>query len=79
MNHQQNISDITNQVKLRCANAKSEDDIKAAVALLINSLNNSIELKKLSHHHEVTSSHGGRADSIYSNIIFEYKKLDTFT
>lgn len=78
MNKQQSISDISNKVKLLCANAKSEDDIKAAVALLINSLNNSIELKELSHHHEVTSSHGGRADSIYSNIIFEYKKLDTF-
>ncbi len=64
---------IISDFKLQCSSAKTEDDIKRECNLFIHNISQfyGIDIKS---DNEKTSVHGGRADSIYNQIIFELKK-----
>ena len=70
----ENIIDIFKEI---CSKATSEDDIKGACNIFFYNVGQLFELN-IEAKNEKTSVHGGRIDSIYNNIYFEYKKLDLF-
>jgi len=72
-----NINNLTIKFKEDCTLAKNEEDIRIATNIFLDNLTVLFDIKKeLSS--EVTSLQGGRADSIYSNIIFEFKSIKKF-
>lgn len=73
-----NISNIIEQFHNLCRNARTEDDIKGASNIFFNKIGEELGIT-ISSHNEITSAHGGRVDSIYNNIYFEYKRLNLFT
>lgn len=72
------ISDIIAEYKAHCDRARSEDDIKGASNIFFNAIGQELDIQ-IDSHNEITSAHGGRVDSIYNNIYFEYKKKGLFT
>ncbi|MCM1092381.1 MAG: hypothetical protein NC421_00320 [Lachnospiraceae bacterium] len=72
------ISDIIAQFKEQCESARTEDDIKVASNIFFYAIGNTLEIR-INSHNEITSAHGGRVDSIYNNIYFEYKRKGLFT
>jgi len=72
------IEEIINAFKSKCSAAKSEDDVKAATNVFIDSASKifNVDVKT---ENEATFIHGGRADSVFNDIIFEYKKLKLFS
>ncbi len=74
----QTISNIIEQFSVQCRNARSEDDIKGASNIFFNKIGEALDIT-ISSHNEITSAYGGRVDSIYNNIYFEYKKLKLFS
>lgn len=72
------ISNIIEQFSVQCRNARSEDDIKGASNIFFNKIGEALDITIYSHN-EITSAYGGRVDSIYNNIYFEYKKLKLFS
>ncbi|MDD6338203.1 MAG: N-6 DNA methylase [Lentisphaeria bacterium] len=62
---------------------KTEEDVRAETNMFLRQLceKRGIALQEASSGHEVSSIHGGRADSMYSNVIIEYKapKIDITT
>ena len=68
---------IINQFATSCNSAQSEDDIKAASNIFFYDVGQLFDIKVTSHN-EYTSAHGGRIDSIFNDIYFEYKKLRLF-
>lgn len=71
------ISDIIEQYKNQCDIARTEDDIKGASNIFFNAIGLRLGIQ-IDSHNEITSAHGGRVDSIYNNIYFEYKKKGLF-
>jgi len=63
--------------KKSCESAKNEEDVRLATNIFLDGLTSVFELKK-NISSEVTSLQGGRADSIYSDIIFEFKTPKKF-
>jgi len=63
--------------KTLCDNAQSEDDIKMACNIFFNDIARAFNIN-IDRANEKISVHGGRIDSIYNNIYFEYKKLNLF-
>ena len=63
--------------KESCKKAKGEEDIRIATNIFLDDLTPLFNIKK-NISSEVTSLHGGRADSIYSDIIFEFKAPKKF-
>lgn len=72
------ISNIITHFQQECNNAYSEDDIKKASNIFFNNIGKALGIS-VSSHNEITSAYGGRVDSIYNNIYFEYKKLNLFS
>lgn len=72
------ISDIIAEYREQCNIARSEDDIKGASNIFFNAVGRSLGII-IDSHNEITSAHGGRVDSIYNNIYFEYKKKGLFS
>ena len=73
-----NISEIIASFYTQCKMARSEDDIKGASNIFFNKIGDALNIS-ISSHNEITSAYGGRVDSIYNNIYFEYKKLNLFS
>lgn len=69
---EQTIYSIIEQFSIQCRNACSEDDIKGASNIFFNKIGEALDIS-ISSHNEITSAFGGRVDSIYNNIYFEYK------
>lgn len=63
--------------KESCLRAKNEEDIRIATNIFLDSVTSLFQIKKDASS-EVTSLQGWRADSIYSNIIFEFKTPNKF-
>lgn len=72
------IAAIIKEFKQECRAAKSEDDIKRACNIFFHSIGKAFDLEIKSENEKV-SAHGGRADSVYNDIIFELKKLKLFS
>lgn len=75
---EQRITNIIEQFSTQCRNALSEDDIKGASNIFFNKIGEALGIA-ITSHNEITSAFGGRVDSIYNNIYFEYKKLKLFS
>jgi len=74
---QTNIENIISKFKQSCSNSVTEEDIRIQTNILLDNLTTFYSLKKKVIS-EVSSVQGGRADSIYSDIIFEFKKPKKF-
>ena len=72
-----NIQTIINKFKTNCESAKTEDDVKREINIFVNGVNEHYNLD-IQSSNERTSIHGGRADSIYNDVIVELKKLKLF-
>lgn len=72
-----NISDILERFRQNCFDAKNEEDVRIYTNILLDNLSNYYGLNKKTIN-EVSSVQGGRADSIYSDIIFEFKTPGKF-
>ena len=71
------IPEIIEKLKKSTGKAKNEEDIRIATNIFLDGLTSLFEIKK-DISSEVTSLQGGRADSIYSDIIFEFKAPKKF-
>jgi len=60
-----------------CLRATNEEDIRVATNLFLSSLTKYLGLQSQIHN-EVTYLFGGRADSVYKNLIFEFKSPKKF-
>lgn len=65
------------ELRDNCSNSMSEDDIKGSMNIFMSAISKHMGIK-YEYHNEITSYQGGRVDSIYRNILFEYKKLHSF-
>ena len=73
-----NINDLIVKFKDNSSASKNEEDIRIHTNIFLDSITEFYGLnKKISS--EVSSIQGGRADSIYSDIIFEFKKPKKFS
>lgn len=73
-----NVQTIIDSFKAKCEAAHSEDDVKREINLFVSKIGESYNLD-INISNERTSIHGGRADSIYNDVIVELKKLRLFT
>ena len=65
------------KLKSKCKDANSEDDIKIATNIFISKLGDLFNFE-VRQKNEYSYVHGGRADSVFNSVIFEYKKLNYF-
>ena len=65
---------IISEFRQSCINARSEDDIKRGCNIFFYNIGELFNIN-INTDNERTSIHGGRADSIYNDVIFELKKL----
>ena len=65
-------NDLILKFKQSCNKSKNEEDIRLATNIFLDGLTSLFKIKK-NISSEVTSLQGGRADSIYQDIIFEFK------
>lgn len=72
------IKSIVTKFKKASAISKSEEDVRVATNIFIDGITTYYGLQKNANN-EVPSIHGGRGDSIYSDIIFEFKKPNCFS
>lgn len=72
-----NIQAIIDKFKKNCKSAKTEDDVKREINIFVHGVNEHYNLD-IQSSNERTSIHGGRADSIYNDVIVELKKLRLF-
>ena len=71
------VQTIIDKFKQNCKSGKSEDDIKREINLFVSRVGEHFQLE-IDSSNERTSIHGGRADSIYNDVIVELKKLKLF-
>ncbi|PHQ30890.1 Eco57I restriction-modification methylase domain-containing protein [Leeuwenhoekiella nanhaiensis] len=71
------ISKIITKFKNNSLNSQNEEDVRINTNIFLDSISDFYGLKK-SFSSEVSSLQGGRADSIYSDIIFEFKTPKKF-
>ena len=69
---------IISEFRQSCVNARSEDDIKRGCNIFFYNIGELFNIN-INTDNERTSIHGGRADSIYNDVIFELKKLNLFS
>ena len=74
LTEQLDINSLVSKFKQQTLLFRTEEDVRAETNAFLRELckKHNIRLSESSGH-EVSSVHGGRADSMYSNIIFEYK------
>lgn len=71
------ITELASKYKDMSRHFKTEEDVRIGTNDIIKQLANQFGID-LCVSHEVTSVYGGRADSIYSNVLFEYKAPHKF-
>lgn len=71
------VQTIIDKFKQNCKSGKSEDDVKREINLFVSRVGEHFQLE-IDSSNERTSIHGGRADSIYNDVIVELKKLKLF-
>ena len=71
------IKQIIEKFRKSSLSSKNEEDVRIATNIFIDGATNFYGLSKKTSS-EVSSIQGGRADSIYSDIIFEFKKPKKF-
>lgn len=57
---------------------KKEEDVRASFSTVLKQLSQAMGFNLQLTGHEVVSAHGGSADSVYDNVIFEYKAPKKF-
>jgi SAM-dependent methyltransferase len=72
------IEDLILKFKKNSSESKNEEDIRVHTNIFLDSISTFYGLNKKAIS-EVSSIQGGRADSIYSDIIFEFKKPNKFS
>lgn len=72
------LNEVISKFKNGCDTAKTEDDIKRVCNLFFSNISDIYNID-INTDNEKTSFHGGRADSIYNQIIFELKKPNLFS
>jgi hypothetical protein len=70
-------SELIEKFRRACLSSKNEEDIRLATNIFLDGLTTVFDLKKTVSS-EVTSLQGGRADTIYSDLIFEFKTPNKF-
>lgn len=73
-----NIDSFISKFKTNVATSNNEEDIRLHTNIFLDSIISFYKLDKKINS-EVSSIQGGRADSIYSNLIFEFKKPNKFS
>lgn len=73
-----NIAEYVEGYKKKAEAFVNEEEVRIGTNELIKELIKDFGIASLDESHETTSVHGGRADSIYSDIIIEYKIKGTF-
>lgn len=71
------LNSAINSLKNNCNSAYSEDDIKIATNFFVSQIGSLYNFEVVQKN-EYSYVHGGRADSVFNSVIFEYKKLDFF-
>lgn len=59
-------------------NLHKEEDVRSGFATVLTELSRAMKFDLWLTGHEVVSAHGGSADSVYANVIFEYKAPKKF-
>ena len=72
------IQRVIDTFKAQCMVSKTEDDIKREINLFMAKIGEHYQIE-IASSNERTSAHGGRADSIYNDVIVELKKLRLFS
>ncbi len=72
------IQRVIDTFKAQCMVSKTEDDIKREINLFMVKIGEHYQIE-IASSNERTSAHGGRADSIYNDVIVELKKLRLFS
>lgn len=73
-----NIEEYVDGYRIKAESFTNEEEVRIGTNELVKELIKDYEITSLTESHETTSVHGGRADSIYSDIIIEYKTKGTF-
>lgn len=66
------------EFKSKRSTLHSEEDVRSGFATVLTELSRAMKFDLQLTGHEVTSAHGGAADSVYANVIFEYKSPNKF-
>lgn len=66
------------EFKTNRASLHSEEDVRSGFATVLTELSRAMKFDLQLTGHEVASAHGGSADSVYQNVIFEYKAPHKF-
>ncbi len=73
-----NIAVYVDEYKKKAETFANEEEVRIGTNELIKEFIQDFEIASLEESHETTSIHGGRADSIFSDIVIEYKIKGTF-
>ena len=71
------IEDLILKFKVNSSESKNEEDVRVHTNIFLDNISTFYDLNK-KFTSEVSSIQGGRADSIYSDVIFEFKKPKKF-
>lgn len=63
------------QFRRRMRSLNTEEDVRVAASEFLSRHLEGLTFASIDGRHEVVSAHGGRADSVYQDVIFEYKAL----
>ena len=67
------VTEYVDVYRERAARFSNEEEVRIGTNELLKELIEDFGIDHLEESHETTSIHGGRADSIYSDVIIEYK------
>lgn len=73
-----NVQDLINTYQINQINLKKEEDVRESFTHLIRSISDAAGFSLRFNGHEVVSAYGGSADSVFDNVIFEYKAPKKF-
>lgn len=73
-----NFKQYIDDYKIKSDKFKSEEDVRIGTNIFLEILSGKLNFNLNTEGHEVTSVYGGRADSVYTDIIVEYKKTNKF-
>lgn len=71
-------TELINELKRKCSSARNEEDVRIATNIFLDKLNDNFDVISIDKHSEFTLLKGGRVDSVYSNILFEFKTPNKF-
>lgn len=69
---------LINELKRKCSSALNEEEVRIATNIFLDKINDDFDVVDIVKHNEFTLLKGGRVDSVYSNILFEFKTPNKF-